>query len=249
MDDLPLPWTRKYVGYAKSASHRISSYNGDHSQSWFSVLLRSVFQYLYPDQGFQLVTHVAAFCVCSEECKLGEELLSRSAQAYYDTGTGMGVAPAGCNVSSANIEDMSARDAKRLWALAMAFRMHGEFNRNVARDMEDLPVYVEYIKSRNRRRTIPCTQDADQLAGAIRKKKEEIKSLRSLIAHIEETPIPLEEVDKAHERLHAAIKIVTNHPALEKDLALKADTDAMVSRRLAEAKAKIAARHPSSPEL
>ncbi|KAF7675870.1 hypothetical protein GT037_006589 [Alternaria burnsii] len=146
MDDLPLPWKLKYVGYAKSASHRISSYNGDRSQSWFSGLLRNIFQYLYPDQGFQLVTHVVAFCVCYEECQIGEELLSRSAQAYYNTGTGMGVTPAGCNVSSANTEDMSAKDAKRLWALAMGFRLRGEFDRNMARDMEDLPVYEEYQK-------------------------------------------------------------------------------------------------------
>ncbi|KAB2109367.1 hypothetical protein AG0111_0g1888 [Alternaria gaisen] len=155
-DDLPLPWTL----------------NEDDSQTWFPVLLHSIFQCLYPDHGFQLVTHVVAFCVCYEEYKIGEELLSRSAQAYYDTGTGMRVAPVGCHVSSANIEDMSAKDAKRLWALAMGFRLRGVFNRNMARDVEDLPVYVEYIKTRKRRRMIPCTQDADQLAETIRKEKK-----------------------------------------------------------------------------
>ncbi|EOA92056.1 uncharacterized protein SETTUDRAFT_67405, partial [Exserohilum turcica Et28A] len=72
--EAPLPWTLKY-------------------------LVLNAFQHLFPDRGFRLDSHVIFFCALPQECQIGEELISRSAQAYFEIGTGLRVTPAGISVS------------------------------------------------------------------------------------------------------------------------------------------------------
>jgi hypothetical protein len=207
-NDLPLPWTFKYVGYANKASHHFANYSQDSNQSWFSELLRNVFRYLDPDRGFQLDSHVIFFCAHPDECKIGEELVSRSAQAYFDSGTGMGVAAAGVNVNSSNTDDLKAADAERMWQLTMKFRLRGEFARNMDRHEEYLELYAEYVENVIKQRAAAKDArkaDKDAVKNARKSDKADAKNARKADrAAAKEARRAKKEAKRAREADHAA---------------------------------------------
>ncbi|OAL47348.1 hypothetical protein IQ07DRAFT_137246 [Pyrenochaeta sp. DS3sAY3a] len=138
--DIPVPWTLKYVGYAKCAAKRLYSYKKDNSQSWLSVPVRNATQYLFPDSLFELKTHVMFFCVFFEE-----KLLSRIGQAYYETGTGLGVVLGGVQVSSADLGNVAFKEASRMWNNTAKFRESvGVLEENLGQESQKSAAYQRY---------------------------------------------------------------------------------------------------------
>lgn len=123
--DVRIPWTFKYVGYARTAAGRFATYRDDKTQSWLTELVRNAFQYTFPDRGFKLDAYVIYFCISPQECEFDEEILSRCGQAYLETGTGFGVTPAGVSVKSANETwNYTNAQAQDLWKRTMRFRLN-----------------------------------------------------------------------------------------------------------------------------
>jgi hypothetical protein len=213
---MPLPWTLKYIGYVETASVPFPSYSADSNQSWFSELLRNVFRYLDSERGFQLDTHVIFFCVCREECKIGEVLLSRSAQAYIETGTGMGVAPAGLSISFSKINEMKHGDAIRLWKLTMKFRYRGPFVRDLTEHESLLPEYNKYVESvratmkkrekktekkpEAKRKKKP-KRDPEERARLLQQAKDTIAALKAEIEEIKARTVPMAELEEDYQKL------------------------------------------------
>jgi hypothetical protein len=202
--DVTMPWTFKYVGYARKAADRFKSYSADQSQSYLTELVRNAFRHVFPDLGFKIDAHVIYFCTCIEECQLGEELLSRIGQAYLETGTGFGITAAGIAVSSANTSDFNFGQAKQLWDMTMQFRMdsYDFFFENMEREGKRVTEYESYLRAL--KQTIPATQDVEDNESYKSQLREEIGTLRAELEQVQEGITSSGDSHKKYESLRTA---------------------------------------------
>jgi hypothetical protein len=70
-----------YVGFAAEPKNRFREYTEERNQSWLTELFLMVCRYLFGITGFNLKQYVICFMTSHEECKIGEELLTRSGMA------------------------------------------------------------------------------------------------------------------------------------------------------------------------
>jgi hypothetical protein len=225
--DIAMPWTLKYVGYARTAADRFKSYSEDRSQSWLTELMRNVFQFAFPQRGFKLDTHVIYFCTSLEECQIGEELLSRCGQAYFETGSGFGVTAAGLSVQSANTADLSHKKALGLWEMTMRFRLHNYdfFSRNMALEEERMDKYEEYL-DHLRTTVVQSTQDIDDAENSKSELRDNNKKLQAELEQCygeTKTPEDLRESSEALEKLQTnlehSLTCVNTHGTLSASVA------------------------------
>lgn len=206
----------------KQSTASTAKYCADRAQSWLSELVLNAFQHLFPDRGFRLDSHVIFFCALPQECQIGEELISRSAQAYFEIGTGLRVTPAGISVSSSDTGELLSKTAAHLWDAATEFRLRGDTcQRNLVRDEEKRRKYEKHLKAA-RKKIIACTQGTEEVAQEKRKLYEDNAKLMADLAERKQQRLELRA--RMYEDRDEGLDIcdeIMNHPDVIDDPAAK----------------------------
>jgi hypothetical protein len=151
--DQPIPHPLQYVGFTTSVGRRAAEHDNG-STSWLTSLFDAVCRRLFqrPDGGpvFRFELYVVAFPVSRDECKLGEELLSRMCKSYFYTGLGFNIQAAGVSSVDGKLKDLSEAKAASAWQDRLMLRdASPQFGRQIAEDITNLmPKWGKMLKYR-----------------------------------------------------------------------------------------------------
>jgi hypothetical protein len=202
--DLATAFTLRYIGYARSASNRFEDYSRNKSVSWLTDLVLAVCRYLFENK-YTLDQHVICFFTSHRECQIGEELFTRCALAYAESGTGFGVFPAGLSVSTADLDKEQTGVSKKPWEAAWMFRNRHFFDDNIQLDSERWDKYDKYVSTQKQAKRQEQEERRQRLL-------EEHTKLEADIRALKETRMPSSELQETFytmRRAHASAEAAT----------------------------------------
>jgi hypothetical protein len=202
--DLAMAFTLRYIGYARSASDPFEDYSRNKSVSWLTDLVLAVCRHLFGNK-YMLDQHVICFFTSHRECQIGEELFTRCALAYAESGTGLGVYPAGLSVSTADLAKEETGLSKKLWEATWMFRNRHFFDDNIQLDSQRWDKYDKYVATQKQAKRQEQEERRQRLL-------EEHTKLEADIRALKETRIPSSELQETFytmRRAHASAVAAT----------------------------------------
>ncbi|PVH95393.1 hypothetical protein DM02DRAFT_660195 [Periconia macrospinosa] len=160
--DSPIAAKLKYIGFSAGPPEGQRAHDrGD--TNFLAALFNDIGRYLFQEPSkeghssikvptFSFSQYIVAYLVDEVECHLGEEIFARACNAYYTSGLGFNIAPAGLNVAGADLGDSKHSKALELWNQCQEFRDRQTFygEQMCQENFKNFPVYLRWMKTDGR---------------------------------------------------------------------------------------------------